>query len=342
MFTKAALSRSRFALVLISALTAAAALGWQTPSAAAASPVTPTLFTTIHDEGHHAVTSVSAGTTVHDTGTVLDTLAGTPDGVVSFTWFTNANCEGAGTPAGSWGVNGSGFADGSTTEGPLAPGGYSFIAHFTSSNTVQWTDADSACEPLEVTPAPVLDLSGTTDAASSYGRTITWGITKSADPAKQIVAAGDPATFDYTVVVTHDEGTDSDWQVSGQIDVHNGNNAPVDGVTVTNVIDDPSATCAVTDGSPTVPAGGNVSFDYTCTYTSAPVDPSQTSAATISWPTQALANFSTLPAGSTTASTACSTRSSTPARPRGRSSIRSRSTPTRPASAPSTTTRPRS
>ena len=106
MLTKAVLSRSRFALVLVSAVVAAATCAWQAPSAGAAAtdsalPVTPTLFTAIDDAGHNPVTSVLSGTTVHDTGTVLSTVIGTPSGTVSFTWFANGTCAGTGEPAGS-------------------------------------------------------------------------------------------------------------------------------------------------------------------------------------------------------------------------------------------------
>ena len=296
MFTKAALSRYRLALALAACLVAVATAPGPARSATADTPpaLTPMFFTAIHDAGHNPVTTVLSGTTVHDTGSLSSAL-GTPTGMVSFTWFSNADCGGIGMPAGSVAVSASGLADGSTPVGPLAPGDYSFSAHFTTFNTVQWTDADSACEPLHVTSAPVLALSGTSDAASAYARTIEWGITKSADPASQTVAPGDPATVDYTVTVTHDDGTDSDWQAGGQITVHNQNNAAVDGVTVSDAIDDPNATCVVSGGSSTIPAGGTVAFDYTCTYSSAPADPSQTSTATISWPAQTLSNFGSLP-----------------------------------------------
>jgi hypothetical protein len=242
MFTKAALSPTRLALALAACLFALAA----GPGSALADtpPIAPTLFTAIHDAFDNPVTSVLAGTTVHDTAT-LSSLLGTPAGTVLFTWFTNGTCDPAGISVSSASVDATGLADGSAAEGPLAPGSYSFIAHFTSYNTGQWTDVDSGCEPLEVTPAPVFDPSGTNDAASAYARTIGWGITKSADPATQTVAAGDPATFAYTVTVTHDAGTDSNWQVGGEVVVHNLNNAAVGGVTAGEAIDDPNATCVV-------------------------------------------------------------------------------------------------
>ena len=48
-------------------------------------------MTVIHDATHAPVTSVPAGTTVHDQATVTGGLA-TPTGTVTFSWFTNGTC----------------------------------------------------------------------------------------------------------------------------------------------------------------------------------------------------------------------------------------------------------
>src|SRR4029079_2005493 len=52
--------------------------------------------TVIHDSNDNVVTSVPAGTTVHDQATVTGGLD-TPTGTVTFSWFTNGTC--AGSPA---------------------------------------------------------------------------------------------------------------------------------------------------------------------------------------------------------------------------------------------------
>ncbi len=49
--------------------------------------------TVIHDSNDNVVTSVPAGTTVHDQATVTGGL-GTPTGTVTFSWFTNGTCTG--------------------------------------------------------------------------------------------------------------------------------------------------------------------------------------------------------------------------------------------------------
>ncbi len=67
------------------------------------------------------------------------------------------------------------------------------------------------------------DLTVSKTASTGFMRTYTWGITKKVDSAQQNIAAGGTATFNYTVTVTHDAGTDSGWTASGTITVSNPN-----------------------------------------------------------------------------------------------------------------------
>ena len=118
-------------------------------------------------------------------------------------------------------------------------------------------------------------------AAPSFTRKFTWGITKSVDQT-QVNTAGS-ATFNYTVNVTHDAGTDSAWQVTGTIIVANPTGTDITGVTVTDAVDD-GGTCAVTDTpgglGETVPAGSHIDLPYTCAYTAAPSSAAGTNTAT--------------------------------------------------------------
>ena len=59
------------------------------------------------------------------------------------------------------------------------------------------------------------------DAHPSFTKTYTWTITKSVSEDTQSIAAGGTAAFEYTVNVSHDDGTPGDWQVNGTIDVTN-------------------------------------------------------------------------------------------------------------------------
>jgi hypothetical protein len=134
------------------------------------------------------------------------------------------------------------------------------------------------CPGVETPPAA--DLTVSKDATPSFKRTYAWGITKDVD--KTLVKQfGGTATFNYTVNVTHDAGTDSDWQLSGTITVSNPNDFDVTGVDIT----DPG--CTVTGGDDlTVPANdgtndGTAAATYTCTLTSGD---SGTNTATATWP----------------------------------------------------------
>jgi hypothetical protein len=115
-------------------------------AAAAVVQVETSVTTTIHDGSHTAVLSVSVGTTVHDSATVV----GGGGGTVHFNWFTNGTCEG--TPvdvSGEFALVG-GTADGTTfTKTPTTAGSYAFQGVY--SGDENFLGATSACEPLTVT-----------------------------------------------------------------------------------------------------------------------------------------------------------------------------------------------
>jgi hypothetical protein len=157
------------------------------------------------------------------------------------------------------------------------------------------------------------DLTAKKTATPAFTRTYTWGIGKSVDKT-QVDTSGGAAKFNYTVKVTHDSGTDSLWEVTGEISVENPNGAAVSGVEVTDAINnDPNATCSVTGGSGAeIPANGEKKFPYSCTYSSTPAASSQTNTATVKWGTQTLSNGSTLEESSTTATAPVDWSSTTP------------------------------
>src|SRR2546427_99015 len=110
---------------------------------------TPTVGTEIHDPSHNVVTSVPAGTTVHDKATVSGSF-GTPTGTVTFTFFTaSSTCTGASVGSGTVTLDASGVAHPSASRGHFRTAANSFIAHYTSD--LNYTATDSPCEPLEVT-----------------------------------------------------------------------------------------------------------------------------------------------------------------------------------------------
>jgi hypothetical protein len=138
------------------------------------------------------------------------------------------------------------------------------------------------CFVLPGTPQQAKDLTVSKTATASFTRTFTWGITKSVDQTL-VQQSGTTATFNYTVTVTHDSGTDSDWQVTGTITVNNPNGFDITGVDVADA-DNNGGNCTVTGGTNvTVLAGKSVTLSYTCTYGSAPSPSKGSNTATATW-----------------------------------------------------------
>ena len=156
-------------------------------------------------------------------------------------------------------------------------------ATFTT-DTTKTQGSDSAT----VSDCQGADLTVTKTATPAFTRTYGWTITKSASPATVKIDPWASATFNYTVAVTHDNGTDSAWAVSGTITVKNPNDwEDVSGVNVSDSIDN-NGSCTVRTGSggadptnATIPKGGSVDFPYTCTFTANPG--SGTNTATATW-----------------------------------------------------------
>jgi len=81
------------------------------------------------------------------------------------------------------------------------------------------------------------------------------------------------------------------WAVSGTITVTNTNNVALTGVTVTDAVNHPNATCVVTGGtrvtiaaSPAYPGPlVTASFPYTCTYKASPGAENEINTATVTW-----------------------------------------------------------
>jgi hypothetical protein len=155
-------------------------------------------------------------------------------------------------------------------------------------NTASFTTVDTSTpgstDPVEVTVCVGEDLGVSKTANTSYTRTYNWSISKQVDKTT-VSTSGTSATFNYTVGVSQTGFTDSAIQATGTITVTNPND--FEDIPLTGVIDsvDNGGTCSFTGGdSPTstVPAGGSVTLDYTCTY-SAPLPADGTNTATASW-----------------------------------------------------------
>src|SRR5206468_101719 len=111
--------------------------------------------TELHNDANEDVipigSSVALGTNVHDKATVSDANAAfDPTGDVTFTFFTNSSCDGAGVGKGTvWLV--SGVAHPSQASGALAAGDYAFQAHY--NGDANFDPSTSPCEPFHVSTA---------------------------------------------------------------------------------------------------------------------------------------------------------------------------------------------
>lgn len=124
------------------------------------------------------------------------------------------------------------------------------------------------------------ELGVTKTADTSFTRTYSWTIDKSASPSTLDMFTGDSGTASWTVAVDR-IATDSDWAASGQITIHNPD--PTGPATITGVTDaisgagDAVVTCGVS-----FPYSLAASGTLTCSYTKAlPDAAARTNTATV-------------------------------------------------------------
>jgi len=152
-----------------------------------------------------------------------------------------------------------------------------------------------------VVPPPADPLTVSKDANGAYDNTFAWDISKSVDKTtvKQI---GGSATFNYTVSVSHDSGTDSNVKVSGTISVLNSNvdssnnTVPVDINGVTDQLSD-GTDCTVTNGGAQTLTQAKTDFAYSCDLSSLPQQ-ALDNTAEVKWDEQSLDNGASLAADS--------------------------------------------
>jgi hypothetical protein len=142
--------------------------------------------------------------------------------------------------------------------------------------------------------APTIDKTASQNANTEY----SWTINKAVDHSElDLTPPTSSATFNYTVTVTHDGGTVSYSDVTGDIKVTNPNNADITLESISDQLSD-GTNCTVDesgDSSLVIPATGDVSFPYSCGLSAPPTDaPNTTNTATMSWSTQTLSDNSFL------------------------------------------------
>lgn len=121
--------------------------------------------------------------------------------------------------------------------------------------------SDGGFEEWKVKQYPYVRVSKT--AATTFTRTFDWTIDKSVTPAAWELFTGDSGTSRYTVAVTKNAGTDSNWAVTGTITILN----PGDlAATVQSVADVISGPVAATVDCGTLPRVLAKNTSLICTY----------------------------------------------------------------------------
>jgi large repetitive protein len=159
----------------------------------------------------------------------------------------------------------------------------SFI--YPNTATITETGANSSClvtVEAKVKANPAQDLMVTTTAAGSFDRAYLWGISKTVDKNTINIPEGNNAEFNYMVNVNQTGIIDSAWTAAGEISVYNPNTFDIEGVNVTDSVNN-GGTAIVTGGNNVmVAAGQTVVLPYTVTYDSAP-DYNGVNTATATW-----------------------------------------------------------
>ena len=127
-------------------------------------------------------------------------------------------------------------------------------------------------------------LTTSVTASGTLARTYPWSIEKKADATTRTVDANGKATFTYTVTARAGAMTESGWAMSGSATVNNPN--AYAGITADVAVATDlggGSSCTVTGGEDVVvPASGQVTLPYTCSFSSAPAA-SGTVTSTVTW-----------------------------------------------------------
>ena len=213
---------------------------------------------------------------------VTSTVTGAGSGTtITFTYTAPAN--GCDTTIVAYGVVGQNANNSVINPGGNSAAGLRYVD--ASGNPISCTGPPPAASPPTISK----------DATGAFTTTWAWGIAKSVDKTK-VEQVGGTATFNYTVNVTHDSGTNSSVQVSGNIDVTNPNNADVTMSSLTDQLSDGTNCTVSTGGSTTLAIGDNV-FPYTCSLSAVPSGQLDNTA-TVNWGAQTLSDGSVLTVGS--------------------------------------------
>ena len=142
---------------------------------------------------------IPLGSSVYDTATITHANEIPPTGTVTYTFFSNGDCTGSGTGAGTVTLDETALVPNSDTQGPLAAGPHSFLATYSGDD--DFVGSTSPCEPFTVSKGSSNTATTVFDAATNA----TWAGTeltgaKAYDTAK--VSHSDGITATGTVTYT--------------------------------------------------------------------------------------------------------------------------------------------
>jgi hypothetical protein len=181
----------------------------------------------------------------------------------------------------AWGEN-VGWINFNPANGGVRIGSDGKFAGYAWGENVGWINfsGENSCVKTAWTAPAAANLTVSATAAPSLTRTFNWNIQKSVIGPTLIEQVGGSVTINYSVTVAETGFTDNGWATSGQIVVSNPTSTDVAGVNLTATVNN-GGTCAVTNGTGiTVTAGGSVSRNYLCTWSSSPSSLSGTVTAT--------------------------------------------------------------
>lgn len=170
-----------------------------------ATKLTPTSVTSIHNTSEAIVTSVQAGSTVHDSA-IITGSGPVPTGTADFTFYTDNTCTAGATASGTGIALVAGVAHPSLSQGPLLAGLYSFKAHYNGDEN--YLAGDAACEPLNAIAQGHITVDKITNPignTQSFAFTTTgtgynaFSLTDTATPNDQTLVAGSYSVLETPV-----------------------------------------------------------------------------------------------------------------------------------------------
>jgi hypothetical protein len=183
------------------------------------------------------------------------------------------------------------------------PGGVYIMAICSLADGYPATPSHCKYDAFKVQEGNVVQASALTilkDATLGFDKKFAWTIAKDVDKTT-VTQVGGSVTFTYTITVTHDGGTISNVNVSGTVAVfnpnvdQNGNTVAVQVNGITDLLSD-GTNCTITGGGSQSLTQFETDFTYSCNLSALP-EGELDNTATVSWPTQTLANGTTLNAG---------------------------------------------